>query len=388
MGETESSGSFFGKVIGGFFAAIIAPVLTGVAVWYIQKKLDEPKPDAPPNAPAQAAATPTPTPTPTPGDPDAAKSKAKSPSTVPKPPVVKEKGPEKKDEKLAVASTSTTSAPSKSTSRPVATKKKRQLRTRLFNGNDLTGFDTYLGVPDARSARTRYGLNKDPEGVFTVKDGELHVSGKLFGGLVTTREYENYDLLVEYKWGEKKWFPREKLARMCGIVLHATGEPGAVNGWSMAGITCVLHEAGAGSLFLPDGLPRSISFYSEAERFVPKKGGNTLIYKPGESLIPVHTGYVHWIGWRPPVVAAKAAAAGKTVKDVVHPIGEWNRLECICEGDKIVVILNGVTMNVASKVSQTKGKLFIESQGAEISFRTINVRPLTGASPGSTAKSK
>jgi hypothetical protein len=244
-------------------------------------------------------------------------------------------------------------------------------------------------VPAVASTKTAYGLNKDPENVFSVHDGELHVSGKLFGGLVTTREYENYHLLVEYKWGEKKWPPREKLPRQSGIVLHATGEPGAVHGWSMAGITCVIGETGGGALFLSEGLPKPISFYTEAERHVLKKGGNVLVYKPGEPLVAVHTGYLHSVGWRPPLVAAKAAAAGKAVKDVAHPVGEWNRLECICEGDQIAVILNGVTVNAATRVSQTKGKLFIQSQGAEIFFRTINVRPLTPAgSPAAPTKPK
>jgi hypothetical protein len=400
MEETGSSGSVLGKVLGGFFAAIIAPTLTGVAVWYIQKKLDEPKPEAAPNAPAQAVVTPSP------GAPALARSEAKaspepaktsisssptssSPSSRPPTPPA-EKAPAKDTAKPALASTSTTSSTATSSTSPsrpfLAKKKKAQLRGRLFNGINLTGFNTYLGVPYSGTSRTAYGLNKDPEDVFTVRDAELHISGKVFGGLVTTREYENYHLVVEYKWGEKKWPPRNDVPRLGGIILHATGEPGAVNGWSMSGITCVIGEIGTGALFLPDSLPKPITFRAEAERLALKKtGASPLAYKPGEPPITVHSGYLHALGWRPAPVAAKAAAAGKVVKDFTHPVGEWNRLECICEGDRIAVILNGTTVNVATKVSQTKGKIFFESQGAEIFFRTINVRPLTVASPGSTA---
>jgi hypothetical protein len=195
-------------------------------------------------------------------------------------------------------------------------------------------------------------------------------------------------MVSEYKWGEKKWPPRNDVPRLGGIILHATGEPGAVHGWSMAGITCVIGETGAGALLLADGMPKPISFRAEAERLVYKKGGNFLVYKPGEPPVAVHTEYLHAFGCRPLPVAAKAAAAGKVVKDFTHPVGAWNRLECICECYQIAVILNGTTVNVATSVSQRKGKLFFISQGAEITFGTINVRPLAAAgSPAVPVKS-
>jgi hypothetical protein len=403
MEQNGSSGSLLGKVLGGLFAAIIAPTLTGVAVWYIQKRFDEPKPEVPPGPPAQAVAAPNPRtadgarsepqPGPEPAKTAVSAASSSSPSSVSLPssppaaerkPAAKDKEKEKEGAAPALASTasSASSALKSSSTSPHPTlikKKKAQLRGRLFNGLDLTGFDTYLGVPYVGTAKKAYGLNNDPEGVFTVHDAELHISGKVFGGLVTTREYENYHMVAEYKWGEKKWPPRNDVPRLGGIILHATGEPGAVHGWSMAGITCVIGETGAGALFLADGMPKAISLRAAAERLIPKKGPNSLVYKPGEPPITVHSGYVHSLGWRPPAVVAKAAAAGKAVKDYTHPVGEWNRLECICEGDRIAVILNGTTVNVATSVSQRKGKLFFISQGADIIFRTINVRPLSAA---------
>src|SRR6266404_1565847 len=99
----------------------------------------------------------------------------------------------------------------------------------LFNGKDLTNFYTYLGAPP-KSKQQRYGKNNDPEKVFTVHDGMVHVSGKVFGGLITEKEYANYHLLVEFKWGEKTWPPREKAGRDSGILLHCEGEDGAAGG--------------------------------------------------------------------------------------------------------------------------------------------------------------
>jgi len=265
----------------------------------------------------------------------------------------------------------------KSPSSP-AIPKKKGLRARLFNGKDLTGFEPFLGTAPGEGGKAT-GRNAAPESVFFVRDGELHVTGKVFGGLVSVREYENYHLVVEYKWGDKKWPPREDLPRMSGVVLHATGPPGTVRNWSMAGITCVIGEVDTGALLLPEVLPKPISLRAPAERLVFKKG-TMLVYKPGEPLTTVQSGTLHRLGYRPPAVMAKTAA-GKVAKDLINPVGEWNKLECTCEGDKITVTLNGTIVNVATKVTETKGKLFIESQGAEISFRTINVRPLPGSVP-------
>src|SRR5216684_3593750 len=92
---------------------------------------------------------------------------------------------------------------------------------KLFNGKDLANFYTYL---------RGHGKNKDPENVFTVKDGAIRVSGEIFGCFTTQKEYENYHLVVEFKWGTQTWKPREKRAMDSGILLHCVGEDGAAGG--------------------------------------------------------------------------------------------------------------------------------------------------------------
>src|SRR4051812_15930222 len=99
---------------------------------------------------------------------------------------------------------------------------------KLFNGKDLTNFYTFLkGV----------GKNKDPKGVFTVKDGAIRVSGEIFGCFTTEKEYENYHLVVEFKWGTQTFPPRDKRAMDSGILLHCVGEDGATGAW-MESIEC------------------------------------------------------------------------------------------------------------------------------------------------------
>src|SRR5438105_252015 len=82
----------------------------------------------------------------------------------------------------------------------------RDTTVHLFNGKDLTNFYTYLAAPE--KGQKPYGKNNDPEKVFTVHDGMIHVSGKVYGGFITEQEYANYHLTVEFKWGEKTWPPQ------------------------------------------------------------------------------------------------------------------------------------------------------------------------------------
>jgi hypothetical protein len=95
----------------------------------------------------------------------------------------------------------------------------------IFNGKDLTNFYTYLGAP--KSGAKPYGKNNDPEKVFTVHDGMIHVSGKVYGGLITEKEYENYHLIVDFKWGKQTWPPRKDRARDSGVLVHCVGADGA-----------------------------------------------------------------------------------------------------------------------------------------------------------------
>src|SRR5437016_2111858 len=63
----------------------------------------------------------------------------------------------------------------------------------LFNGKDLSGLHTW--VKDSG--------RDDPKKVFTVHDGMIHVSGEANGYAATDKEYQDYHLIVEYKWGQK-----------------------------------------------------------------------------------------------------------------------------------------------------------------------------------------
>ena len=69
----------------------------------------------------------------------------------------------------------------------------------LFNGKDLTGWQTY----DIEN-----GFNNDLRRIYSVvsEDGEsaIRISGQILGGLVTREEYGNYRLRLQYKWGRQE----------------------------------------------------------------------------------------------------------------------------------------------------------------------------------------
>src|SRR5205809_6921945 len=82
---------------------------------------------------------------------------------------------------------------------------------RLCSGRDLTGLTAWL----------KDTHREDPRRVFRVEDGVLHITGDGLGYAATAKEYRDYHLVVEYKWGQKT--DGRKFVRNSGVLLHATG---------------------------------------------------------------------------------------------------------------------------------------------------------------------
>jgi hypothetical protein len=228
----------------------------------------------------------------------------------------------------------------------------------LFNGKDLTGFYTYIqGI----------GKNSDPKKVFTVEDGAIHVSGDGYGGFITEKEYENYHLIVEFKWGEKTWGRREKAARDSGILLHCTGEEGYNGGPWMESIECQMIEGGTGDILLVRGKNQPTCMAPAEQR------GREWYYTKGAPEHKFPPGRLNWWGRSPEWKDVKGFR-GK--QDVERPVGEWNTLEVLADGDKLTYTLNGQFVNAATNCSHTKGKLLFQTEGAEVFFRKIDMKPL------------
>ena len=72
----------------------------------------------------------------------------------------------------------------------------------------------------------------------------------------------------------------------------------------------------------------------------------------------------------------------KSIENLCKPRGEWNTYIVVCVDGVIKLSVNGKFVNGIAKSTQKKGYLCLESEGAEIHFRSIKIMELP---PGVTS---
>jgi hypothetical protein len=260
----------------------------------------------------------------------------------------------------------------------------------LFNGKDLAGWTTWLAKPhasvdlpgeprDEKGAYTRPLAERDPLGVFTVVtvDGRpaIRISGQVFGELRTTGSFTNYHLKLQFKWGEKKWPPRDRAAtpRDSGLLYHVHAAPGAEGRTWARSIELQIQERDTGDLF---AIASQISVRSTAR---PVAADAKQPAQPAYDYDPRGE-------WR--VFSQVPGSAGRCIKqpDNEKPSGEWNTVELVCLGEDAIHIVNGkVVMRLQgprridgpTPVPVTAGPLIFQSEGAELFYRDIELRSIT-----------
>jgi hypothetical protein len=238
----------------------------------------------------------------------------------------------------------------------------------LFNGKDLSGWTTWLSmqppVDNMKVPTSTRGANTDPRKVFTVVDGTLRISGEEWGAVSTVGEYENFHLKFDMKWGTKKWAPRLETPRDSGILYYAVGRPDAQDGNWMRSHEFQLKEDECGDYYSLDGV--MVDAHASDTRL-----GNWKFqrYDPAQ---PIHAD-----------IAGRIEKRGNYEK----PVGEWNTMEIIADGKTIIHIVNGHEVLRAENSRQsvdgkavplTRGKFSIQTEGAEVFFRNIQVKRLSG----------
>ncbi|MBE0537862.1 MAG: DUF1080 domain-containing protein [Phycisphaerae bacterium] len=192
-----------------------------------------------------------------------------------------------------------------------------QKQTRLFNGEDFTGWKMHVDDPSV-----------DVNTVWTVKDGVIHCTGKPNGYIRTTAKYSDYKLHVEWRWPEE---PTNS-----GVLLHASGEDQV---W-----------------------PRCI----EAQLKTENAGDFVLIRHTG---ITANGGPTQSDEKMYVVLAKKFESTEKAP-------GEWNSYDIACKGDTIMLYVNGRLQNAGRKATDTSGWICLQSEGSPIEFRNIYLVPL------------
>ncbi len=232
----------------------------------------------------------------------------------------------------------------------------------LFNGRNLDGWYTFL---------QKHGKNSDPDHVITIENDTIHLyksaadgSRVVMGYIGTEKEYGNYHLRLQYRWGSKKFEPRYKLNRDAGLYYHILG-PDAV--WPR-GMQFQIEQTNVGDLLAIYGL--------QVDSWIDPK---TKSSRMPTYLSPEQGGLPHVV-------------RGKTLGYQRHLAGQfevdgWNTVEVIAKDDTVIHKLNGQIINQGQNVRLidpkakasakpepiTRGRIALEIEAAEIFYRDVEL---------------
>jgi hypothetical protein len=262
--------------------------------------------------------------------------------------------------------------------------------TSLWNGRDLTGWSTWMQRPEpssevpglTRGANGRYtepiGSGRDPLGVFTVApdvDGKpaIRISGEVFGELRSAQSFKDYHLRFEFKWGQKRWPPRDgaNTQRDSGLLYHVHAEPGAEGRTWARSIELQIQERDVGDLYAVGS--------AIAVRAKPRAGAQPVVYEYDPNGTWTYFSQI-------------PGQSGRCIKmpDAEKPSGEWNVVELVCFGPDCLHIVNGkvvMRLHAPTKIDGpvpapvTSGPIILQSEGAEVFYRAIEVRSISGIPP-------
>jgi len=140
----------------------------------------------------------------------------------------------------------------------------------------------------------------------------------------------------------------------------------------MRSIECQIIEGGTGDfIVVGDGTDQ----YQITSTVAAEKQEDSFIYNPKGQEQTINKGRLNWFA-RDPEWKDVIGFRGKN--DVEKPMGQWNTLECVVIDGTISIFLNGTLVNKATNVKPDRGRIQIQSEGAEIFFRRVELTPLTG----------
>jgi hypothetical protein len=202
--------------------------------------------------------------------------------------------------------------------------------TALWNGKDLTGWKTYL-------KETKGSPKPDPKQVWQFQDGVIICSGKPNGYIMTEKEYSNY--VFKMKWR----FPADSKGGNSGVLLHCVGNDKI---WPLC-YEAQLKSGTAGDIWLmADDAGKYPAIDVAADR---KDAAN----KEGRHFFRI----------------------GKD-EAIEKKFGEWNEYEITCNDGSITMVINGKKVNEAKNAAIKKGRIAIQSEGAEIHFKDIVIKEM------------
>jgi putative membrane-bound dehydrogenase-like protein len=226
----------------------------------------------------------------------------------------------------------------------------------------------------------KVSLSDDPKKIWAIgENGVMRVSGEGMGYLRTKQAYRDYHLVIDYQWGERTLATRAERARDCGLLLHAYGPDGSYGETWMSCIEGQLIEGGSGDILVlaskaadgtiaPTKLTAEVKRDRDNEPVWAKASAKETFPEPGKTMARINwrdrdPGWADVKGYRGP-------------KDLENPLGEWNRMEVICAGDTIRILLNGELVNEATDCHPSSGFIGLQSEFAACLIRRLELHPL------------
>lgn len=222
----------------------------------------------------------------------------------------------------------------------------------LFNGKDFSGWNIIN-----QNEQSDVELFSVEDGMIRTHKGLAANSEQPFGELITEKEYENYILTLEYKWGDKKFKPRETAVRDAGVLFHAFDEDIF---WA-SGAECQIQEGDTGDLWLI-GVRGSTKLEASNNHYHP----DGIIATKGEDPKNRYQSFPRNWFWE---------------KD------GWNKIVIAVKGNRATFEINGKLVNEVFDLQRyhedskewkplTKGKILLQAEGAEIFYRNIYLKAL------------
>ncbi|HEX8523224.1 MAG TPA: family 16 glycoside hydrolase [Tepidisphaeraceae bacterium] len=179
----------------------------------------------------------------------------------------------------------------------------------LFNGKDLSNWTATFQDPNVKM-----------QDVFSVTDGVIHCKGKAPVGYIRTKEkYTNFTLKLQWRTMKKG---------NSGVLLRVQ-EPDKV--WPKS-VECQLQTDNSGDIWVIDQYPIHVA----EDR---TEGRHTKKLHPSNE----------------------------------KPLGEWNQYEITADGTTLTLKVNGLVQNEATEFEEKPGYILLQSEGAEIEFRDIEL---------------
>ena len=185
----------------------------------------------------------------------------------------------------------------------------------LFNGKNLDGW-AFDVISDKVAG----------EAIWSVKDGILICKGRPPAVLRSKEDFADHELTVEWRW------PVGGKPGNSGVLVHASAAR-AMHVWPKS-IEVQLRAGDAGDFWVIGEAIGKAPGTREGRRFL------------------------------------------NLTDDSEKPAGEWNTLTVRCENDTLLVHVNGTKVNEAQGLSAVRGAICLQSEGAEIHFRKVELIPL------------